>query len=43
MAEYASREDGTGTSEEKLLAKFNKKISKNPRLKIHKDKVKLLR
>ena len=43
MAEYASREDGTGKSEEKLLAKFNKKISKNPRLKIHKDKVKLLR
>ena len=43
MAEYASREVGTGKTEEKLLAKFNKKISKNPRLKIHKDKVKLLR
>ena len=45
LCEFAARGgEGKGhLSEEKLLAKFQKKISKNPRLKVHKEKVKLLK
>ncbi|KAK2176825.1 hypothetical protein NP493_636g00002 [Ridgeia piscesae] len=45
LCEYAARggEGKDHLSEEKILAKFQKKISKNPRLKIHKEKVKLLK
>ena len=32
----------TNKAEEKLLAKFDKKINKNPNLKVQKDRVKLI-
>lgn len=42
LSEFHSRGgDPSITSEEKLFAKFNKKVTKNPKLKIHKDMVKL--
>ena len=45
LCEYAARggDSKPHLSEEKLLAKFQKKITKNPRLKVHKEKVKLLK
>lgn len=39
---HARGGDGKHYSEEQLLAKFTKKINKNPRLKVHKDTVKLV-
>ncbi|XP_061171910.1 cell growth-regulating nucleolar protein-like [Saccostrea echinata] len=40
LAEYASVRGEPG-SEEKILAKFMKKVNKNPRIKVHKERVKL--
>jgi len=43
LAEYnAKRGDGKTKSEEELFPKLNKKINKNPRLKVLKDRVKLI-
>ena len=43
LAEYNARGGDSKTkSEEKLWAKFEKKINKNPRLKVHKERVKLV-
>lgn len=40
LAEYTSRR-GEPRSEEKILAKFSKKVNKNPKFKVHKERVKL--
>ncbi|XP_056004744.1 cell growth-regulating nucleolar protein-like isoform X2 [Ostrea edulis] len=40
LAEYASVK-GEPRSEEKILAKFNRKVNKNPKFKVHKERVKL--
>lgn len=40
LAEYTSRK-GEPRSEEKILAKFSKKVNKNPKFKVHKERVKL--
>lgn len=40
LAEYTSRK-GELRSEEKILAKFSKKVNKNPKFKVHKERVKL--
>ena len=43
LAEYhACGGDGKTKTEAKLLARFTKKINKNPRLKVLKEKVKLV-
>ena len=45
LCEYAAR-GGDGKahlSDERLLAKFQKKISSNPKVKLHKEKVKLVK
>ncbi|PIK43439.1 putative E3 ubiquitin-protein ligase RBBP6 [Apostichopus japonicus] len=42
LSEYfAHGEDASITSEEKLFTKFNKKVMKNPKLKVHKEMVQL--
>uniref|UniRef100_K1RK69 Cell growth-regulating nucleolar protein-like winged helix domain-containing protein n=1 Tax=Magallana gigas TaxID=29159 RepID=K1RK69_MAGGI len=40
LAEYTSRK-GEPRSEEKIQAKFSKKVNKNPKFKVHKERVKL--
>jgi hypothetical protein len=40
LAEYASVK-GELKSEEKILAKFSRKVNKNPKFKVHKERVKL--
>lgn len=38
---FAQGGDGSITSEEKLFIKFNKKVMKNPKFKVHKEMVQL--